>query len=73
MRGPSKLHDLFAVFTALPRLETWPFNTLRVEGTKFVMLQTMLHTKTPLRYQSQEIVILLTIGGLCEFSEKYCE
>ena len=40
--------DQFAVVTALPTLETW------VEGTKFVMLQTMLHTKTPLRYQIQE-------------------
>ena len=48
------LCDQFEVFTALPRLETWPFNTLRVEGTKFVMLQIMFHTKTPLRYQIQE-------------------
>jgi len=55
--------DQFEVVTALPRLETWPFlnvrpvrcfNTLRVEGTKFVMLQIMFHTKTPLRYQIQE-------------------
>lgn len=49
--------DQFEVVTALPRVETWPFNTLRVEGTKFVMLQIMFHTKTPLRYQIQENLI----------------
>ena len=38
--------DLFAVVTARPRLETWPISTLRVESTRFFILQTLPHTSS---------------------------
>lgn len=38
--------DLFAVVTARPRLGTWSINTLRVESTRFLILQTLPHTSS---------------------------
>ena len=36
--------DQFAVVTARSSLGTWSFTTSRVEGTKFLILQTLPHT-----------------------------